>query len=58
MAEDPERERRRGELVREREKLSRAQDWIQSIQPTDDDVSDSYPMMEEWANEEILNIPP
>ncbi|EPS33926.1 hypothetical protein PDE_08888 [Penicillium oxalicum 114-2] len=58
MAEDPERERRRGELVREREKLSRAQDWIQSIQPTDDDVSDSYPMMEEWANEEILNTPP
>ncbi|KAF7719668.1 Uncharacterized protein PECH_004168 [Penicillium ucsense] len=44
MAEDPERERRRGELIREREKLSRAQDWIQTIHHTDDmdTVSDCF----------------
>ena len=35
MAEDPERQRRRQYLLREREKLSKAQEWLSSAKKED-----------------------
>lgn len=36
MAEDPERQRRRQDLIREREKLSKAQEWLSTAKKDDD----------------------
>jgi hypothetical protein len=60
MAEDPERQRRRSNLTRERAKLSQAQEWINSIHQKDDDedmalsedtVGDGFSPMEDWTDE-------
>lgn len=60
MAEDPERQLRRTNLTRERAKLSRAQEWINSIRHKDEDedmaisedtLADGFPPMDEWTEE-------
>ncbi|KAJ5595099.1 uncharacterized protein N7459_001307 [Penicillium hispanicum] len=40
MAEDPEREARRISLTKEKEKLTRAQEWLNSVHQVDDDDED------------------
>lgn len=60
MAEDPERQRRRCTLISERAKLSKAQEWINSIHHKDDDeemttsentVADGFSPMDDWVDE-------
>lgn len=40
MAEDPEREARRISLTKEKEKLTRAQEWLNSVHQVGDDDED------------------
>jgi hypothetical protein len=62
MAEDPERQRRRGTLISERAKLSKAQEWINSIHHKDEDedmtttdntVADGFSPMDDWVDEYV-----
>ncbi|CEO60687.1 hypothetical protein PMG11_05274 [Penicillium brasilianum] len=62
MAEDPERQRRRITLLGERAKLSKAQEWMDSIRCNDDyedtemseiTVGDSFSPLTEWIDESI-----
>lgn len=62
MAEDPERQRRRITLLGERAKLSKAQEWMDSIRRNDDyedtemseiTVGDSFSPLTEWIDESI-----
>ncbi|KAJ5380795.1 uncharacterized protein N7496_003223 [Penicillium cataractarum] len=62
MAEDPERQRRRITLLGERAKLSKAQQWIDSIRRKEDGedtemsentVGDSFSPLTEWIDESI-----
>lgn len=43
MAEDPERQRRRQYLVKERRKLTKAQEWLQSSAKENSDMGDTKP---------------
>lgn len=48
MTEDGERERRRAQLVKEKEMLEKAQDWLNSL-------SDESPEAKEEADEEMYS---
>ncbi|EKV16315.1 hypothetical protein PDIG_08460 [Penicillium digitatum PHI26] len=41
MAEDPERQHRRTQLLKEREKFSKAQEWLDSVRDSDVEMEDS-----------------
>lgn len=55
MAEDPERQRRRQYLVKEKQKITKAQEWLASARKDDeiDEAEDTQPDVklpaEEWA---------
>jgi hypothetical protein len=41
MTEDPERQHRRAQLLKEREKFSKAQEWLDSVRDSDVEMEDS-----------------
>lgn len=41
MTEDPERRHRRSQLMKEREKFSKAQEWLASVRDSDVEMEDS-----------------
>lgn len=44
MAEDPERQRRREYLIREKKKVNQAQEWLSTVKKEDDGISDEQSM--------------
>ena len=44
MAEDPERQRRRQYLLREKEKIDKAQEWLATAKKDDDAMENSEPL--------------
>ncbi|KGO41110.1 Dynamin [Penicillium expansum] len=53
MTEDPERQHRRAQLLKEREKFSKAQEWLDSVRDSDVEMEDSDPtpladIKEDW----------